>query len=227
MSKMLRSFLRKSPYVFYGTTIACLGVLGAVVATIIQNVTTGDWADFGSMMHRISMMTMLTGVIVIWLAVFYRRISPARSMRIQEARGRLWVSPIRKAECLNLRNQNSLEFLKSFPRNKRHSIQALLATDCDLDDDVFELLAEFPEIKVIDLQRSRFDEHSLDLLGELSDLQLLLVADAISSERLKSLRAILPEVSIRIDPIPLGFVDRPFQEEDLLHYETHEEQATS
>ncbi len=40
MSTMLRSLMRKSPFVFYGTTVACLGVLGAVVATIIQNVTT-------------------------------------------------------------------------------------------------------------------------------------------------------------------------------------------
>ncbi len=76
MSTMLRSLMRKSPFVFYGTTIACLGVLGAVVATIIQNVTTGDIADFGLLVHRISMMTMLAGVVVIWMAIFYRRVVP-------------------------------------------------------------------------------------------------------------------------------------------------------
>ncbi len=173
------------------------------------------------------MMTMLAGVVVIWMAIFYRRVVPKHALRIDEARGRIWVSPVKRAECLHLQKVNPVEYLQNFPRGKRHIVQAVLASDCQIEDDFFELLTEFPDIKVIDLQRSKFDEHSLDLLGELSELQLLLVADAISTERLKSLRAILPEVSIRIDPIPLGFVDRPFQEEDLLNYETIEEQATS
>ncbi len=195
---------------FVGSIIAIIGTCVTVAGVVVQNSFKGIEESYGIALHNSGMIVMLIGGVGVFVALIQRRNMQAVRLSVREKDGRLWVWPLRSSEALVVPPfDNLLQRLKSVSRGDRLKLRAILAAEHEVTDEVLMYLVWFPSVALLDFQKCKIEPESVELLGDLQNLQYLFVAEAISAEKVKVLHSLLPEMVIYEEPTRLGFSDHP------------------
>lgn len=100
----------------------------------------------------------------------------------------------------NKTTTEKLKILRSLPRAARESVRVVVAKDTKIDLEFVHLVALFPQIVALDIQRCDVDPAVWDELIHFDHLRLILAHGTIEPKALRNLALTMPEIKICIEP---------------------------
>jgi hypothetical protein len=190
---------------------AAIFIASATLGSIILAAAGLQWESVGTFFFRLGATGFLLTLITLFFFLLLFRYLPAVQMKSVEHREFLWISPIGPGEAIIVDSPTDdlTTVLREYLAPRRASlVRLVVARDINLSAEFFRLLLNFPNLLVLDIQRSILDNEARDALSELCDLEILLLNGVVDKREALGLELLLPEVNIYYEPRRIGILDR-------------------
>ncbi len=196
------------------SVFAAISISLAAVGSVILASAGLQWESLGTLLFRMGGTGFLLTMITLFFVLLFFRYIPPVEIQLHDDQKYLWISPVSPNEAITITSltDEPVNILREFLKPERSShVRVVIAQDKNLGADFFHSLLKFPNLLVLDIQRSKLDAEALDALTELWNLETLLVHGVIGQRDALGLELLLPEVKIVYESRKIGLVNQAIQ----------------
>jgi len=188
-------------------TITKVAVAVAVVTTVIAMAASGsilisEGRKFEEGVHQVALGLMLLAYIFLIMVLMNAKKKLFVPLDIVEQEDFLLVSPCNIRDTILL-DQSEVDGLTSglakIPSSRRSSVRIVLARKLSISGSFLDVLGQFPNVTILDLQDSVVAPEFWDNLEELPNISHVLATNAVPSDMLRNISISLPEVRFWLD----------------------------
>lgn len=185
-------------------TITKIAIAFAVVTTIFAMAASGSIViaggrSFEESVHAIALSVMLVAYLFLISVLMAFKQKPIESLSIVAHNNSLLVSPCGVDSCLVLDQVGIDGSGARIAKHRRADIRIVVARDVSISESFLDLLAQFPNLTLLDLQGAKVAPDFWDNLEELPNVTHVLATNAIPSDQLRNISISLPEVKFWLD----------------------------
>lgn len=184
-------------------TITKIAIAIAVVTTLVAMAASGSIViaggrSFREGVHQVALGVMLIAYLFLLSVLMAARQKQIESLSIVEQENCLLVSPCGMNNCLVLDQAGLDEAVEDFgakeAKRRRAEIRIVVAREVLIPDSFLALLAQFPNLTLLDLQDATVAPEFWANLEELPNVSHVLATNAIPSDLFRNISISLPEV---------------------------------
>ena len=185
-------------------TITKIAIAFAVVTTICAMAASGSIVvaggrSFEEGVHAIALSVMLIAYLFLITVLMACKPKPIESLSVVAHDNSLLVSPCGIDSCLILDQVRIDGSGVKLAKHRREDIRIVVARATSISESFLDLLAQFPNLTLLDLQDARVTPDFWDNLEELPSVSHVLATNAIPSDQLRNISISLPEVKFWLD----------------------------
>jgi hypothetical protein len=188
-------------------TITKVAVVLAVATTVIAMAASGsilisEGRKFEEGIHQIALGLMLLAYLFLIIVLMNAKKKLFVPLEVVEQEDFLLVSPCNVRDTILL-DQSEVDGLTSgltkLPSSRKSSVRIVLARKLSISDSFLDVLSQFPNVTILDVQDSVVSPKFWDNLEELPNISHVLATNAVPTNMLRNISISLPEVRFWLD----------------------------